>query len=71
MEYEEGLGVSWDESSKITEVVFRGETTELGQYATFEKATQAAEDFCRTRGWQGLTRRRAKTNEGPPVDKIL
>ena len=57
MEYEEGMDVSWDENSKFTEVTFRGETTELGQYATFRKATQAAEDFCLTRGWQGLKRR--------------
>ena len=47
MEYEEGMGVSWDEKSKFTEVVFRGETTEFGRYATFKKARKAAEDFCR------------------------
>ena len=47
------MKVSWDEESKLAVVEFRSEAIEFGQYASFEKAQEAAEHYCRTLGWDG------------------
>ena len=54
MTYELGMNIKWSEIDKKCVVHFRGERYELpGTYPTSEAAMQAAEKFCRQRGWTG------------------
>lgn len=51
--YETGMKVSFDPSSRTAIVKFRGRLTVLpGQFGTEAEAISAGESFCRQHGWR-------------------
>lgn len=51
--YEPDMRVVYHVLSKSVLVTFRGEVKMMGPFATRDEAVDAAEDFCRSRGWIG------------------
>jgi hypothetical protein len=51
--YEPNMRVVYHVLSKSVLVTFRGEITMLGPFADRDEAVDAAEDYCRERGWKG------------------
>ncbi|WP_165402647.1 hypothetical protein [Rhizobium sp. BK696] len=51
--YEPDMIVFYDSSTRSVVVAFRGKLTFLGPFFDKPSAYEAAEDFCRSRGWKG------------------
>ncbi|WJH40620.1 hypothetical protein N7E02_08400 [Aliirhizobium terrae] len=51
-QYEPEMRVIYDIFTKEVLVTFRGEVRMLGPFPDKKAATAAAEDFCRSKGWQ-------------------
>lgn len=51
--YEPDMFVFYDSSTRSVIVSFRGYLTFLGRFVDKSGAYEAAEDFCRRRGWKG------------------
>lgn len=51
--YEPNMRVVYHVLSKSVLVTFRGEITMLGPFVDRDEAVEAAEDYCRERGWKG------------------
>ncbi|WP_164817795.1 hypothetical protein [Sinorhizobium meliloti] len=51
--YERDMRIIYDVLTKNVLVTFRGEIDMLGPFTDQKTAVDAAEDFCRRRGWAG------------------
>ena len=51
--YEQDMRIIYDVLTKSAIVTFRGKIELLGPFTDRGTAIDAAEDFCRGRGWQG------------------
>lgn len=51
--YERDMQIIHDPITKSVFISFRGQVTMLGPFSDKVTAIQAAEDFCRSKGWSG------------------